>query len=418
MKRDSRWKKYKELFLAALAGLVCTVFLVILAQNRVWKDYRDKIMIAGTLMNIEKESRPDVFFSLLKGEQSGLEQAEESRELLYQYGYMDKKGNIYDQGAREACEQILVTGIAVYAAYLFVLLLLRKAWGRNSREDIQKIFYLLEQFEKQNYQVVPEQIEPELERVQNQLLELGGTLNFQQEQMQQEKEEIKGLVTDISHQLKTPVAALKACFEVLQQEGLSLEERQEFSQRCSRQLSGLESLLQALLDISRMESGMIQIRKEPGDILGTMASAISRVWLKAEAKDITIELEETEGLDRKIAYDVKWTAEAFINLLENAIKYSPNGSSITIRMNSRISFLRIEIEDEGIGIPKKEYHKIFKRFYRGQTDAVRREEGSGVGLYLTRQILERQGGSVTVSSRATRGKQGTVFVVQIPYITI
>lgn len=415
MKKNSRWKTYKSLILSALAGLVVIAVLEFQMQEQVWKDYREKMMIASTLLNTEEGSRQALFFSLLKGEEAGLEQAEESLELLQKYGYMEKSGNIFDQEAKDACWRILGIGIAVYGAYLLVLVILWRAKVQSGREHIRKISYMLEQFGKQNYCLDSECGNPELERIQGQLLEMGESLKFMQERMLQEKEETKGLVTDISHQLKTPVAALKACFEILQQEGLSLGERQEFSFRCSRQLSGLETLLQALLDISRMESGMIQIRKEQGDIIETMVSAVSRVWVKAEAKRISIEMEDSEDSSWEISHDAKWTAEAFINLLENAVKYSPKGSRITIRISRRTSFLRIEIEDEGIGIPKEEYHKIFKRFYRGQGDAVRQEEGSGVGLYLTREILERQGGSVTVYSKTTGAQQGTVFVVQIPY---
>lgn len=416
MRKNNRWNKYRGVILAALAGMAGMVVLVLLMQEQVWKDYREKMMIAGTLLSAEEDSRQALFFSLLKGEEAGLKQAEESLVLLQEYGYMEKNGNVFDQEARDACGRILGIGVTVYGAYLLVLVILWKAQSRNSRVYIRKISYMLEQFGKQNYCLDSEWEDSALERIHGQLQEMGEALKFMQERMQQEKEETKGLVTDISHQLKTPVSALKACFEILQQEGLSPEERQEFSLRCSRQLSGLENLLQALLDISRMESGMIQIQKEPGDIIETVASAVSRVWMKAEAKGISIEMEESIESSWKIPHDAKWTAEAFINLLENAVKYSPKGSVITIRMSGRTSFLRIEIEDEGIGIPKEEYHKIFKRFYRGQAEAVRQEDGSGVGLYLTREILERQGGSVTVNSKTAGPQQGTVFVVQIPYV--
>ena len=240
---------------------------------------------------------------------------------------------------------------------------------------------------------------------------------YSQECVQEEREETRSLVTDISHQLKTPVAGVKAYFEILNQENLSEEEEKEFLDQCGKQLQGLENLTGALVNISRMETGMIQIRREPADILETLVQAVNRVYLKADIKQIAIEFEESEDLAATvIPHDVKWVCEAFINILENAVKYSPEHTEIRIRMMRRVTFLRIEFEDQGIGIPRAEYHKVFQRFYRGKAQEVEMEEGSGVGLYLTRQILERHGGSITVSSRYERTQQqGSTFVVQIPY---
>lgn len=244
---------------------------------------------------------------------------------------------------------------------------------------------------------------------------LGNTLKILQEQMKVEKEETKSLVTDISHQLKTPVAALKACFEILQQTDLSEEEREEFSMRCNQQLRGLENMLGALINISRMETGMIEIHREDVCIFDTFVEAVNRVYVKSKEKNISIEVEtEAEITKLKVFHDKKWLCEAFINVLENGIKYSPSGSRITTRFIMRTTFLRIEIEDQGLGIKREEVSQIFKRFYRGQSDKVKAEEGSGVGLYLTREIISRHGGTITVYSSKT-GENGSVFVFQIPY---
>lgn len=255
-----------------------------------------------------------------------------------------------------------------------------------------------------------------MNRIYEQLELLGEMLVLDEERLVAEKEATKSLVTDISHQLKTPVAGLKTCFEILMQEDLSEEEQVEFREQCRRQLQGLEAMTSALVNISRMETGMIQIKKEPADILETLIAAINRVYLKAEEKQISIEFQEEEDFGSlEILHDVKWVCEALINILENAIKYSQSHTVISIRMIKCIGFLRIEIQDQGIGIPKGEYHKIFKRFYRGNAKEVAQTQGSGVGLYLTREILGEHGGSVTVSSRCHGGEQGSTFVVQLPY---
>ena len=107
-------------------------------------------------------------------------------------------------------------------------------------------------------------------------------------------------------------------------------------------------------------------------------------------------------------------SEAILNILENAVKYSEPNTKIIIAVKKWVNFLRIEIADEGIGIPKKEYHKIFQRFYRSENEYVQREEGSGVGLYLTRKIVDAHKGMVFVE-RKEKKQQGSVFVIQLPY---
>ncbi|HEX3022526.1 MAG TPA: HAMP domain-containing sensor histidine kinase [Lachnospiraceae bacterium] len=239
-------------------------------------------------------------------------------------------------------------------------------------------------------------------------------LRLLNERVRIEKEVTKSLVTDISHQLKTPVAALKTSFEILQQDNLSISEKKEFADRCSLQIQGIENLLEALINISRMETGMIEIKLENQCIFDTVLQGVNRVLQKADEKGIQIEMEAEEELqEMEVPHDRKWLCEAFINILENAVKYSPSETCISIRMMRRVSFMRIEIADQGIGIPISEYNQVFKRFYRGISREVKVQAGSGVGLYLTREIISRHNGTVSVS--AGEKGIGSVFTIQLPY---
>lgn len=246
---------------------------------------------------------------------------------------------------------------------------------------------------------------------------LGKKLELNEQRMAVEKEETKALVTDLSHQLKTPVASIKMCFLLLEDENLQPEERKEFLNRLGEQIVHLEGLLSALVNISRMETGMIEIRKEMTSIFNTVVQAVNQVYMKAEDKGIEIVIdtdhEEIENL--LLEHDVKWTKEAIVNVLENAVKYSPADSVIQIIMKKQLHFLRIEIKDEGIGIKKEEINRIFQRFYRGKHEVVRQAEGSGVGLYLARKIIEEQGGNITVVL-PVGGKQvkGSTFAIMLP----
>lgn len=245
-------------------------------------------------------------------------------------------------------------------------------------------------------------------RLSDTFLQLAKKLRLKTETLAEERDNTKTLVTDISHQLKTPLSALDTCFSIYA-EADTPEEREEFGERCKFQLDKLENLTASLLNISRLENAMILLQPSPTSLTDILIEAVNAVYGKAAAKQITVNTEDFQ--DVTLSLDKKWTAEALFNILDNAVKYSPAGTSVLIRIQTLYSFVRVEIEDQGIGIPREEYHKIFKRFYRGQDAAVQKTEGSGVGLYLSRKILEDQGGTLTVKAAK---KQGSVFVAQLP----
>lgn len=160
---------------------------------------------------------------------------------------------------------------------------------------------------------------------------------------------------------------------------------------------------------------MIDISLKNGKIFETILAAVNGIWEKADAKAIEIEMDICEEIENlEIMHDSKWLKEAILNILENAVKYSEPNTNIVIMVKKWVNFLRIEIADEGVGIPKKEYHKIFQRFYRGENEYVQKEEGSGVGLYLTRKIVDAHKGMVFVE-RKEKKQRGSVFVIQLPY---
>lgn len=227
--------------------------------------------------------------------------------------------------------------------------------------------------------------------------------------LRREEQETKSMITDISHQLKTPVAALKMSYELEESTELSAEEKKEFREKEREDVRRLEHLLQAFTQMTRLETGMIRLRQEKKSLKATLAKAVAGIYVKAMEKEIRIETKEFS--DIVVSHDPRWTAEALGNVLENGVKYAPSASCIMIRVSEMVSFIMIEIEDEGPGIPAEERSKIFQRFYRGESDMVRRKEGSGVGLYLTRRILEQQGGTVCVKTGRSGGSN---FVMTLP----
>lgn len=169
----------------------------------------------------------------------------------------------------------------------------------------------------------------------------------------------------------------------------------------------MQWLMADLLKASRLENGVIRFDAENAGIKETIAKALSSVY--AQASDRNMELIVEEFQDFKLWHNPKWTAEAMSNLLDNAIKYSPQNGSIRITLSRLDLYTKIMISDEGIGIPESEYNLIFKRFYRGRNAG--QQEGSGLGLYLAQLIVQHENGYITVSSREGRGSSFSMFLL-------
>lgn len=219
----------------------------------------------------------------------------------------------------------------------------------------------------------------------------------------EEKEKIKTLIADISHQTKTPVANLLLYADLLKEQELSGDAK-EYVKMIHEQTDKLHFLISSLVKMSRLETGIVSLLPVQGDVEKMVDLVCSQLETKAGEKGVRLVFER-----RKAAayFDEKWTAEALCNIVENAIKYTGEGT-VTLRILEYEMFVCIEVEDTGMGISEEEQAKIFGRFYRSNT--VKDEEGVGLGLYLARQIISGEGGYIKVTSRPG---EGSVFGVYL-----
>lgn len=219
-----------------------------------------------------------------------------------------------------------------------------------------------------------------------------------------EKDKIKSLIADISHQTKTPIANILLYAQLLEEQDLPPDSR-----ACVQALEGqaekLQSLIEALVKTSRLETGILAFHPKAGPLSPMLEDAAAQFAPKAAAKNVSLTLVPS---DATAVFDAKWTAEAVCNLLDNAVKYTPAGGSILVQAIPYELFCRINVTDTGPGIPEAEQPKIFQRFYRAS--AAQEAEGVGIGLYLTRQIAEGQGGYIKVSSRPGKGAKFSLYL--------
>lgn len=223
--------------------------------------------------------------------------------------------------------------------------------------------------------------------------------------LREEKAKINTLISDISHQTKTPIANIKLYAELLRESDIS-EESREYVNVLIEQTERLNFLIQSLIKISRLDNGIITLTPKNQTIVSLLEAAKKTYFLAASEKNIDIDITVNEV---EAVFDEKWTAEAIEIILDNAIKYTPNNGKISINIEEYQMFLRINIKDTGIGIKEDEYSKIFRRFYRSSD--VAEKPGVGIGLYLAREIVTKENGYITVSS--DYGKW-TVFSIYLP----
>lgn len=293
---------------------------------------------------------------------------------------------------------ILVISFLIVAEFFLYEKLYKRHMESNFKKLSNMLTSIIDMQEEEIFSTVEDSILGKLQFQTNKLINI---LKNQNKRIENEKNEIKSLISDIAHQLKTPLTNLRMYGEFLQDENLSEDERKEFNEIILLSLNRLSFLIESMIKMSRLESGVIQLKPELAPLNETLFNALKNVQKKAKDKNINIEVQKVEQVN--IIHDKKWTSEAIFNVIENAVKYTKSNGMIRIKVINYEIFLRIDIEDNGMGISEEELPKIFTRFYRGKN--VTEEEGIGIGLYLTREIISRQGGYIKVSSN----KKGTIF---------
>lgn len=269
--------------------------------------------------------------------------------------------------------------------------------------DIAELIDVLTELEEQ--EIFPANEDTLLSKLQSKIQKLVHMLKFQNEKEQMEHENIKGLVSDLSHQLKTPISNLRMYTEFLKRTDISKEERDSYLNILNLSVERLSFLSESMIKISRLESGLITLDCKVQSINDTILKAVKDIYAGAKQAGIVVSYEEECKCD--ILHDSRWTAEALFNLLDNAVKYGKPGNEIRISIRKLGALLEIAVKDENEIIPEQERTRLFERFYRGKNAG--QKEGVGIGLYLAREIIEKQGGYVSVREWG-RGNQFTIVM--------
>ena len=294
--------------------------------------------------------------------------------------------------------------ISIILAILLVLAICYSIYQR--RKTYRMIDRLLDSVLSQEMIVHSEVEEGEFSALVSKIRQIQEVLENRARSADNEKEQVKSLVSNMSHQLKTPLANLSLYAEILGQGEIAPERKAEFADKMQRQIEKLNWIVESLSKMVKLEQNIDGFEVKDTPIRQTILDAVDTVYEKVEKKELHLDLEPFE--DRALYHNRKWTVEVFVNLLENAIKYTDKGGAISIRVKPYELYTEIQFADNGRGIRREELTDIFKRFYR--SPEVENMEGSGIGLYLSNLILEKEKGYITAASEYGKGSCFSVFL--------
>lgn len=232
-------------------------------------------------------------------------------------------------------------------------------------------------------------------------------------QLAEQKQRIQSLISDISHQTVTPIANIKIYAELLgeQQEKWKAgdssvkEDIAEEIEAVIDQVDKLDFLIGSLVKLSRLENGILELEPKRCCIREVLSAINRQFQPKAQQKGITLVINDS---GEEAEFDLKWTIEAVGNIVDNAIKYTPKGGTVSLHVVLYSMFLRLDVADTGIGIAEQEQASVFTRFYRSRKAAE--QSGVGIGLYFAREVLRRERGYIKVSSEPDKGSVFSVFL--------
>ncbi|WP_217587627.1 sensor histidine kinase [Lentibacillus saliphilus] len=292
----------------------------------------------------------------------------------------------------------IVIGLAVF---VLIFMLLGTAWRY---QEIKKLSTYLRNITNGNYTLdVRDNAEGELSILKNEIYKVTNRLSEQSSLLKADKVHLSKSISDISHQLKTPLTSMRVMTDLLEDPNLPEDKRIEFTHNIHTQLERLDWLVTALLKLSKIDAGTAHFKRERVSVADVVNQALAPLSVPIDVKNIVVTIEG----DAAISFlgDFNWTTEALVNIVKNCIEHTPEGGALSIRYSENVLFTEICIRDTGVGIPKEERPHIFNRFHKGKHASA---DSVGIGLAMAHSIISAQDGTIDVDSEEGHGTQFSI----------
>ena len=328
-----------------------------------------------------------------------------SEDIFSRYGIDVQKESIIIENDRLFSRFIIIYNILFIGLALSIILLYLKH-ENNQDKEIKRIVKCIKEINKKNYAInIEDNTEDELSILKNEIYKTTVMLKEMAESSKDDKLRLKDSLSDISHQLKTPLTSINIMLDnILDNPNMDEDTKEKFIQSIKREVTNISNLATEILKLSKFDANVVRFENKEVLVKDIIKKAISNVEMMAEIKNVEIKVVFHDNV--KLVCDLNWQVEAIINILKNCIEHSSENSFINIEVIDNKIYKEIIIKDSGEGIDKKDLLHIFERFYKGKNSS---KDSVGIGLALAKKIIEMNNGSISVNS--VKGK-GTIFTIR------
>ena len=396
-------KQITKLFVLCLIIIILfTIFMAILTKKQT-EEYKNDVNIAiSNIVGLIKKEYPNVNDEEIISILNNTENSTVGNKTLAQYGIDEQDYSVISMKNQE--KTIIITNCTMVIITDLLLILIFIIYLKYRQNKLEKLTRYIQKIANKEYSLdIDENSEDELNSLKNELYKITVMLKETADNSISAKEALSASVSDISHQLKTPLTSIHILLDNLSEsENMDNDTRLKFLSEISKQIKGMNFLVISLLQLSRLDAGVVEFSKEKIDIVNLVNEIKTNLEIMAEIKNIHIHI---KGIEHAyINADYEWNKEAIQNIIKNAIEHT--NTEVIINIDENDVYTKLEIIDNGNGIDEKDLKHIFERFYKAKNSA----KGSiGIGLSLAKNIIEKQNGYITVESKLG---QGTIFTIK------
>ena len=391
-------KEKNKILIFGLCYIIIAILVFLMLSQIQYEKYTNQMnIVIAEIVDKIVEKYPDIEEEEIIKILNGTEQSQK-KYILEKYGYTQNTVAI-EEISKERSSFIKID-IAIIIAGGIAVTIVILSYNKKREEKISDINSYIGKVNSGNYELkIEENGEDELTKLRNELYKTTVLLRETAENSEKEKTNLSNSLTDISHQLKTPLTSIRIMIDNIQNNpDMDEKTRNEFIEDISKQIDWISSLVISLLKLAKFDAGSIVMRDEEINVKKLIQNIISNLAILIDIKDIKIE----ENISEQITLfaDYNWQLEALTNIIKNCVEHSFDGGKIKIEAESNSVFTKIIIADEGEGIEKKDLNRIFERFYKSAKSS---ENSIGIGLALAKTIIEKERGYIKVESEVGKG---------------
>ena len=383
-------------FIIIIIGLILSLYSFNLYKKNL---IRNNSILVGNILKNHPELEEEVINELILNSDT----YDYGVKILNKYGLDDPKYFDYLKVNNELKQNIILTNILFIIILFMLISITYLIFIKNQYRKINKIDKYMNKILNNDYSLdIRDYVEGDISTLKNDVYKMTIKLKEQTELSIKDKKYLEETLADISHQIKTPLTSMYVINDILSDNDLDKKSQIEFLNKNRNQLERIEWLVTTLLKISRLDSGMVTLKRDNINIDNLIKKTIEPIKIMAELKNILI---ETNIETTNFYLDFNWTLEALTNILKNACEHTHNNGSIKIEVNENPLYLNIKIIDNGVGISESDKKHIFDRFYKGKTN----KDSIGIGLNMAKKIINLQNGEIECISKIN---EGTTFDIK------